>query len=105
MKTLFGLLGAPVAPGGCEGINLNKKINFYKNSFLVIFGVKFHATALACTPTDAQKRGASFKKKIDAVASNLTPKMFKKLFFRTPQPTKQQIVRSFNHLKTTLRWF
>ena len=48
------------APGGCEGINLNKKINFYKNSFLVIFGVKFHATALACTPTDAQKRGASF---------------------------------------------
>ena len=94
-----------MAPGGCEGINLNKKINFYKNSFLVIFGVKFHATALACTPTDAQKRGASFKKKIDAVASNLTPKMFKKLFFRTPQPTKQQIVRSFNHLKTTLRWF
>ena len=99
----FGPIGGQLV--GCEGINLNKKINFYKNSFLVIFGVKFHATALACTPTDAQKRGASLKKNIDAVASNLTPKMFKKLFFRTPQPTKQQIVRSFNHLKTTLRWF
>ena len=49
---------------------------------MIVFGVKFHATALACTPTDAQKRGASFKKKIDAVASNLTPKMFKKIVFQ-----------------------
>ena len=60
-------------------MNSFENFDFYKISFLDTLGVKFHATALGLFLNDAQKQGASIKKKIDAVAWILTPKVSKKL--------------------------
>ena len=57
---------------GCEGINLNKKLNFYKNIFFVIFGVKFHPTASLGTVLHAEFQKEAIAHGPDTVAPQVS---------------------------------
>ena len=56
-------------------------INFYKNSFLIIFGVKFCFSGSSLFFPDSQKRGASFKKKNRRCRMEFDPKSVQKTDF------------------------
>ena len=58
--------------GDCVGEKINKKINFYKNIFLVIFGVKFHPTATLGTVLHAEFQKEAIAHGPDTVAPQVS---------------------------------